>query len=76
MARIKVTVERIDGYCDLPVLVGDHFFLDGSKLTIPNDKHICMWALYDICCFKYHCLYIQQDNLPREKVQDQLLGNL
>ncbi len=45
MARIKVTVERIDGYCDMPVLVGDHFFLDGSKLTIPVDKHVCMWAL-------------------------------
>lgn len=45
MAKIKVTVERIDGYCDMPMLVGDHFFLDGSKISIPEGKHICMWAL-------------------------------
>lgn len=45
MARIKVTVERIDGYCDMPMLVGDHFHLDGSKISIPDGKHICMWAL-------------------------------
>ena len=45
MTRIKVTVERIDGYCNLPMQVGDYFFVDGSKLTIPEGKHICMWAL-------------------------------
>jgi len=32
MPRIKVTVERIDGYCNLPMQVGDHFFVDGSRL--------------------------------------------
>ncbi len=45
MARIKITVERIDGYCDMPMLVGDHFFLDGSKLSVPDGKYVCMWAL-------------------------------
>jgi uncharacterized repeat protein (TIGR04076 family) len=35
MARIKVSVERIDGHCNLPVQVGDHF----------EGKHICIWAL-------------------------------
>ncbi len=43
--KIKVSVERIDGYCNLPMQVGDHFFVEESKLTIPEGKHICIWAL-------------------------------
>lgn len=45
MAKIKVTVERIDGYCNLPMQIGDHFFVENSKLTVPEGKHICIWAL-------------------------------
>lgn len=45
MSRIRVTVERIDGHCNLPVLVGDHFFVEGSKLSIPEGSNVCMWAL-------------------------------
>jgi carbon-monoxide dehydrogenase iron sulfur subunit len=45
MARIKVTVERINGSCNLPHLVGDHFFVDGSRLLIPEGGHVCIWAL-------------------------------
>jgi uncharacterized repeat protein (TIGR04076 family) len=45
MAKIKVTVERIDGYCNLPVLVGDYFYLEDSKISVPEGKYICMWAL-------------------------------
>ena len=45
MAKIKVTVEKIDGYCNLPMQLGDYFFVDGSKLTVPKGKHICIWAL-------------------------------
>ena len=45
MAKIKVTVERIDGYCNLPVLIGDHFFVEGSKLQVPEGAHVCIWAL-------------------------------
>lgn len=45
MVTIKVTVERIDGYCNLPLLVGDYFWLEGSKLFIPEGKYVCMWAL-------------------------------
>ena len=45
MARIKVTVERINGACNLPHLVGDHFFVDGSRLIIPEGGHVCIWAL-------------------------------
>lgn len=45
MATIKVSVERIDGYCNLPMQVGDYFFVEDSKLTIPEDQHVCIWAL-------------------------------
>jgi carbon-monoxide dehydrogenase iron sulfur subunit len=45
MAKIKVSVERIDGYCNLPVKVGDTFFVEDSKLTIPPHQHVCIWAL-------------------------------
>jgi len=43
--KLKISVERIDGYCNLSMLVGDHFFMDGGKLKIPAGKHICMGAL-------------------------------
>lgn len=45
MAKLKISVERIDGYCNQPMLVGDHFFVDGGKIRIPDGRHICMWAL-------------------------------
>jgi len=45
MARIKVSVERIDGYCNLPMLVGDCFYVEDSKLYVPEGKRICIWAL-------------------------------
>lgn len=45
MARIKVSVERIDGYCNLPMQVGDTFYVEDSKLFVPDGKYICIWAL-------------------------------
>lgn len=45
MAKIKVSVERIDGYCNLPVLVGDYFFVEDSKLYVPEGMYVCIWAL-------------------------------
>ena len=27
------------------MLVGDYFFIEDSRLVIPDDKHICIWAL-------------------------------
>ena len=45
MFLLKVTVERIDGYCNQPMLVGDHFFVEGGKIRVPEGKHICMWVL-------------------------------
>lgn len=45
MHRLKITVERIDGYCNQPMMVGDYFIVDGGKIMIPDGKHMCMWAL-------------------------------
>jgi anaerobic carbon-monoxide dehydrogenase iron sulfur subunit len=45
MTKIRVVVERIDGYCDMPMLIGDQFFLEESRLFVPDGKYICMWAL-------------------------------
>ena len=45
MTRIKVSVERINGCCNLPVQVGDHFFVEDSRLTVPEGMHVCIWAL-------------------------------
>jgi carbon-monoxide dehydrogenase iron sulfur subunit len=45
MAKIKVTVESIGGYCNLPVQVGDTFYVEDSKLIIPEGGFVCMWAL-------------------------------
>ena len=45
MVCLKITVERIDGHCDLPMEVGDCMYVDGSKLIIPQGKHMCLWAL-------------------------------
>ncbi len=45
MSKIKVTVERIDGYCNLPVKVGDYFYVEDSKPTVPEDQYVCIWAL-------------------------------
>ena len=45
MAKIKVSVERIDGYCNLPLQVGDHFFVEDSKLYVPEGQFVCIWAL-------------------------------
>lgn len=43
--RIKVSVERINGYCNLPMHVGDYFYIEDSKLIVPDGQHVCIWAL-------------------------------
>jgi len=45
MAKIKVSVEKINGYCTNGHLVGDYFYINGSKLHTPDNKYICIWAL-------------------------------
>ncbi|MFC1553313.1 TIGR04076 family protein [candidate division KSB1 bacterium] len=64
MARIKVTVEKIDGYCNLPVHVGDHFFIEDSKLTVPEGQHVCIWALQSM--MPVFPILNEQKNLKKE----------
>ena len=45
MAKIKVSVERIDGHCPRQMQVGDYFYLDDSKLSVPEGKYVCLYAL-------------------------------
>ena len=45
MAKIKVSVEKIDGYCNLPMKVGDYFYVEDSRLYVPEGKYVCIWAL-------------------------------
>ncbi|MFO7866989.1 MAG: TIGR04076 family protein [Candidatus Aminicenantes bacterium] len=63
MAKIKVTVEKINGYCDLPVQVGDYFFVEGSKLTVPEGQHVCIWALQSM--MPVFPVLAERDNLEK-----------
>jgi len=42
---LRVVVEKVCGFCDLPMRPGDYFEVKGGRITIPQGKHICMWAL-------------------------------
>ncbi len=42
---MRITVERIEGFCDLPVRVGDYFEVDGGRILVPPGGYVCMWAL-------------------------------
>lgn len=48
MFDLKITVDSIEGFCDLPMKVGDYFTVKGGKLKIPENKYICIWALQSI----------------------------
>jgi uncharacterized repeat protein (TIGR04076 family) len=61
MAKIKVSVERIDGHCNLPMQVGDFFFVEGSKLMVPEGKHVCIWALQSM--MPVFPVYAEKDRL-------------
>lgn len=45
MYDLRVVVEEIKGFCDLPVKVGDFFEVRGGRLLIPEGGHVCIWAL-------------------------------
>lgn len=48
MYDLRVVVEEIKGFCDLPMRVGDYFEVRGASLTIPAGKHMCFWALQSL----------------------------
>lgn len=45
MHDLRVVVEEVKGFCDLPMAVGDYFFVRGGRLIVPSGKHVCLWAL-------------------------------
>jgi len=48
MYDLKVVVEEIEGFCDMPMEIGDYFEVKGGKLIIPEGKHMCIWALQSL----------------------------
>ena len=45
---LKIVVEKIEGFCDLPMEVGDYFTVSGGKIEIPEGKHMCLWAMQSL----------------------------
>lgn len=48
MHDLRVVVEEVKGFCDLPMAVGDYFWVRGGRLIIPDGKHVCLWALQSL----------------------------
>ena len=40
-----VHIEQINGHCTCDMAVGDSFFLKGGKLSLPDGKNFCLYAL-------------------------------
>lgn len=45
MYDLRIVVEEIKGFCDLPMKVGDFFWARGGRLVVPEGQHVCIWAL-------------------------------
>ncbi len=45
MRDLRIEVEEVGGFCDLPMRPGDYFELRGGRITLPPGGHMCMWAL-------------------------------
>ena len=42
---LAVVVERIDGHCTCSMSVGDRVFLKSGKVSLPDGKDFCLYAL-------------------------------
>ena len=42
---LKIMVESIAGNCTCNMEVGDHFFLRGGKISLPDQADFCLYAL-------------------------------
>lgn len=42
---LTVRVERIDGHCTCAMTLGDCFYVRGGKLSLPDGKDFCIYAL-------------------------------
>jgi len=62
MYKLRISVEEVRGFCDLPMKAGDYFELDGGRLIVPEGKHVCLWALQSMIPF----LTVKQRKLAEE----------
>ena len=42
---LTVIVEKINGHCTCNMKVGDCFYMKGGKISLPEDKDFCIYAL-------------------------------
>jgi uncharacterized repeat protein (TIGR04076 family) len=42
---LAVAVEAIEGHCTCAMRVGDQFFVRGGKLSLPEGRDFCLYAL-------------------------------
>ena len=42
---LEVVVEAIEGHCTCAMQVGDRFFLRGGKISLPEGRDFCVYAL-------------------------------
>ncbi len=42
---LTISVEKIEGNCTCNMTIGDSFYLKGGKLSLPNDKDFCLYAM-------------------------------
>lgn len=42
---LEIVVEQINGHCTCNMAIGDAFSLKGGKLSIPDGKDFCIYAL-------------------------------
>lgn len=42
---LEVVVESISGHCTCNMKVGDRFFMQGGKLSMPDRQDFCLYAL-------------------------------
>ena len=48
MVDLKVVVEEVRGFCDLPMKPGDYFEVRGGAIVIPEGGKVCLWALQSL----------------------------
>ncbi|HHV79358.1 MAG TPA: TIGR04076 family protein [Firmicutes bacterium] len=48
MYDLRVVVDHIKGSCDMPMHPGDYFEVRGSRIYIPDNKYMCLWALQSL----------------------------
>lgn len=51
MYDLKVVVEEVKGFCDMPMQPGDYFEVKAGRIILPPGKHMCLWALQSLMPF-------------------------